>query len=542
MLAVFTVTNLNDAPVNTPAAVGTLRQAIFDANATPFDADIIEFASALAGTVNLGVADSQAEGGSALLVSSPITIRGNANGITIARDAGAPEMRVFHVTTTGELTLETVMLTGGLTRGTNGATPGQSGGGASGGGILNDGTLTIVGSTLYGNSAIGGNGLNGPSGTGLGGAVANRNGTVTIKNSTISMNSVVSGSGTAIRSSFGGGVYSVNGYLAIHNSTLTLNVASTGRQLFVIGQNGTAIFEFRSSIATAGDSTGQSRDVLAHADTDGQIQVTGSKIIVGTHIGLEEIDHLTDDPQLGPLADNGGPTWTHAIAGTSPALNNGENTLELASDQRGAGFARVVNGTADIGAFELQPAAGLRGDYNASGRVDAADYVVWRKLLGAEVTPFDGPDGDGSGEIDPLDYDVWYQEFGSVTSAGGGSIGVSGESFMMTSAARLDRPQAMHVQNAIVAPSPLVAGGSLREVEVDGKAGSQLARASQPALLRLIEATHQANPILKRASSSVSDIHWHGHDDELAFINADDLAWQSFDGNAIDIDTVWDHI
>src|SRR5262249_3805065 len=59
-------------------------------------------------------------------------------------------------------------------------------------------------------------------------------------------------------------------------------------------------------------------------------------------------------PQLGPLADNGGPTATHALLANSPAIGQGSNPNGLAIDQRGR--ARVV-GNIDIGAFELQPAA-----------------------------------------------------------------------------------------------------------------------------------------------------------------------------------------
>jgi hypothetical protein len=71
--------------------------------------------------------------------------------------------------------------------------------------------------------------------------------------------------------------------------------------------------------------------------------------------GFHPTDLLNVDPLLGPLQDNGGPTWTHALLAGSPALDAGDNTDAPDFDQRGEGFARVVNGTIDIGAFELQP-------------------------------------------------------------------------------------------------------------------------------------------------------------------------------------------
>ncbi|MBP7475841.1 MAG: Ig-like domain repeat protein, partial [Pyrinomonadaceae bacterium] len=74
-------------------------------------------------------------------------------------------------------------------------------------------------------------------------------------------------------------------------------------------------------------------------------------------------NNLTGDPMLGPLANNGGPTQTHALMPTSPAYDKG-NAFGLTLDQRGAGFPRTINNPSippatggdntDIGAFEIQ--------------------------------------------------------------------------------------------------------------------------------------------------------------------------------------------
>jgi hypothetical protein len=56
------------------------------------------------------------------------------------------------------------------------------------------------------------------------------------------------------------------------------------------------------------------------------------------------------DPKLGPLQDNGGPTWTHALLEGSAAIDAGDDSAAPTTDQRG--LSRV--GTSDIGAFELQ--------------------------------------------------------------------------------------------------------------------------------------------------------------------------------------------
>lgn len=55
----------------------------------------------------------------------------------------------------------------------------------------------------------------------------------------------------------------------------------------------------------------------------------------------------------------------------------------------------------------------LAGDYNCDGRVDVADYTVWRGNLGStEGTPCSG-DGDGDGDVDNDDYLVWKGNFGA---------------------------------------------------------------------------------------------------------------------------------
>jgi hypothetical protein len=56
------------------------------------------------------------------------------------------------------------------------------------------------------------------------------------------------------------------------------------------------------------------------------------------------------DPNLGPLTNNGGPTLTMALLPGSPAIDAGDNSVALLTDQRG--FPRVVGPAMDIGAYE----------------------------------------------------------------------------------------------------------------------------------------------------------------------------------------------
>ena len=78
------------------------------------------------------------------------------------------------------------------------------------------------------------------------------------------------------------------------------------------------------------------------------------------------------DPLLGALADNAGPTKTHALLPGSPAIDAGDPAAVAGAsgvplqDQRGAAIHRVVDGDGasgtriDMGAYERQPVTGLR--------------------------------------------------------------------------------------------------------------------------------------------------------------------------------------
>src|SRR5207253_10520778 len=70
--------------------------------------------------------------------------------------------------------------------------------------------------------------------------------------------------------------------------------------------------------------------------------------------GTDSVNNLPfgTDVRLGPLADNGGPTKTHQLLAGSRAGGAGSNPEFLATDQRGPGFPRSVQGFTDIGAVQ----------------------------------------------------------------------------------------------------------------------------------------------------------------------------------------------
>ena len=169
----------------------------------------------------------------------------------------------------------------------------------SGGGISVSGGLVIENSTISGNSA-------GTSGGGIYGGA-------TVENSTISGNSGTSG----------GGIYNTSS-LIVRNTIL--NAGASGENIFNDGGTVTSLGYNLSSDNAGGYLTGPG-------------------------------DQINTDPLLGPLQNNGGPTFTHALLPGSPAIDAGDPnfTPPPSNDQRDCHFDRVFNGRIDIGSFETQP-------------------------------------------------------------------------------------------------------------------------------------------------------------------------------------------
>jgi hypothetical protein len=220
-----------------------------------------------------------------------------------------------------------------------------------GGGISNYGMLTITNSSIYGNQC-------GQSG----GGIYSASGTLTIASSLVSANRAVTKFGGS-----SGGILA--GTLTFINSTLSNNYAnlSTGgmevgggviTNSTISGNNGSisasfGVLEIENTIlnASAGSAniTEDGGTVSSHgynlSSDDGGGYLNGPG------------DQVNTDPMLGPLQDNGGSTFTHALLPGSPAINMGDPsfTPPPSYDQRGSPFVRVFNGRIDIGSFEAQP-------------------------------------------------------------------------------------------------------------------------------------------------------------------------------------------
>ncbi len=145
------------------------------------------------------------------------------------------------------------------------------------------------------------------------------------------------------------------------------------------------------------------------------------------------IPTLTNTQGL-PWAPNGDPlgnaTWNTAALLASGTFSAGATPAFFTGDEPSSGQIWSVMGT---GTTPGTPAAATistivrtnfvhTADYNNNGHVDAADYVMWRKTLGATVTPGTGADGVVDGTINDLDYALWRQHFG-LTSGAAPSLG-----------------------------------------------------------------------------------------------------------------------
>jgi predicted outer membrane repeat protein len=180
---------------------GTLRAAILTADAgSPSDKFTIGFS--VAGTIDLQSPLSD--------LNNSIAIQGpGATSLTVERAAGF------------SFTSAVVTVDAGQTASLSGLTIANG----NAGGITNDGTLTVSGCTISGNSD--GVGLYGFT---FGGGIANHGGTLTVSGCTISGNSA----------EYGGGIYSVEDFgpttLTVSDSTLSGNSATFGGGIVNGGQ------------------------------------------------------------------------------------------------------------------------------------------------------------------------------------------------------------------------------------------------------------------------------------------------------------------
>lgn len=247
-----------------------------------------------------------------------------------------------------------------------------------GGAIRNGGTLTIVDSTISGNFVTNYDIFNG-----RGGGISNT-GTLTIINSTVSNNhapayggglyhwgertlTITNSSVTGNSSRFYGGGIDNAGPLLITASTITGNSARWGGNGIANGgnmqvMNSTITYNFTHDILnySRGTSTVANSILGGCVLWEPSLMSLGHNLDTNNSCGLDQPSDQPDtDPMLGPLQDNGGPTWTQKPRKGSPAIDRG--WCDPDTDQRGVPRPLDGNGDlvwiCDIGAVELSPKA-----------------------------------------------------------------------------------------------------------------------------------------------------------------------------------------
>ena len=220
--------------------------------------------------------------------------------------------------------------------------------------------VTITGSTFSGNKS------------GSGGGILSLGGDVTVNNSTLT-NNIAEG----LQYAAGGGICLYQGgVLSVSNSTFVGNQA-------IFGGGISASFGVSAKISNSTFSGNHAHEIgggIFHTVTptltlNNSILANNTAVIastanlgsfstrIGSHNLIEGWNGagltgtITADPNLGPLANYGGPTWTMPLLPGSPAINAGNASVPggvPATDQRG--MPRINGGNIDIGAFETSGA------------------------------------------------------------------------------------------------------------------------------------------------------------------------------------------
>jgi hypothetical protein len=363
LLSTYVVDRLTDTGAGSGLA-GDLRYCIGQAA----DGDAITFG--VTGTINL-------TGG--LYLFHNISIEGpGADLLTVSGPGYFSYPHNFRVFTVyGTVSISGLTITNGYAPNVDGEVDANLGGG-----IANFGTLTLSNSTVTGNTANScpeGTCFEGPPPSAGGGIFnGNADGTavLTIINSTVSDNFDVFGQGGGIANGVydsypyyevpggtvilsnstiagngcfanGGGIFN-HGMVMVTNSTVSDNYTNNG--------NGGGIYDAVSNGLVMGNTILAGNYAYEGGDLYGRLTGDGYNLIGNAYPGggFDPTDLLNVDPRLGPLQDNGGPTPTMALLPGSPAINAGDNTNAPMWDQRGAPFHRIVHGSIDIGAFEVQ--------------------------------------------------------------------------------------------------------------------------------------------------------------------------------------------
>jgi hypothetical protein len=311
----------------------SLRGAILAANANPGADTIMLPANTYTLTITGRGEDVAATGD--LDITGDVTIVGAGAPTTIIDGGGID--RIFdvwaHLTASG-LTI----------RNGNPGTGLPGGGGIYSAMGTTAATVNLTDVTVSGNSASHGGGIDNDVGS-----------TLNLTNVTVSGNT---------GSLSGGGIENM-GTATLTNVTISGNTAGTGNG--IENQGVLTLLNVTSSGTLDGAADSIRNTIVAGSCTGGGCMggactTEDHDLDTGTGCGFADASDLSStNPDLGPLQDNGGPTFTQALAGGSPAIDAAGGCPPPGTDQRGV--IRPVDGNGDsvavcdLGAFEFEPGA-----------------------------------------------------------------------------------------------------------------------------------------------------------------------------------------
>ncbi len=427
------VTNTNES------GPGSLREVLTYAG----DGDTVSFDASVSGTITLSSMP--------LIVTADVFINGpGADVLTVSGGGGT---NVFEIGSGKNVTLSGLTITNGYDD--------------NGGGILNSGNLTIYDCVISGNNSTGYGGgisndggslqitestISGNTATRGGGGIHNKNGSTAIHRSTISGNDAWAGGGILNMTSVdvtalvtienstisgntatgpkGGGIhnepqFSYSGTSGLPDppappgssggtatvqltfATITNNTSTEGKGGGIYGYavNGVSRVQYLNTII-AGNTADSGADCY---NENGFMNSLGCSMVddaVSASPGAGDVSVVDGDPKLGPLADNGGPTLTHALLSGCKAINAAStNSYEL--DQRGN--SRVFGSLPDIGAYESSAwtvnfSAGSGGSISGTTNQTVSDGGNATSVTAVPSSGyvFTGWDGDYQGTENPL--------------------------------------------------------------------------------------------------------------------------------------------
>jgi CSLREA domain-containing protein len=390
----FTVNSTNDINDGIPGVLHcSLREAIA--------------AAAPDSTINLAVAGTITLTNGQLVINKNLSISGpGATNLTLS---GNHSSRIFNVPYSWSVILSGLTLADGYAKAGDGY----------GGGIVTHGNLTITNCTLSGNLADESGGAiyhtsysggtltiinsvlrNNAAPSGVGGAICNDGDTAVIGSCIYSNNAssggaiwgVFAGSATSLTNTTisgnyavgtGGGLgFAIDSTMSADSCTISSNLAGAYGGGISLGGEYDDVFTIRNSIV-AGNSAPTGPDLSGPRELISQDYNLIQNTSGGTVIGVTTHNIYGQDPLLGPLKDNGGPTLTHALLPGSPALDAGQSG-GLTTDQRGKlrlvdlpGVTNASGGDgSDIGAFELEDLPQTGPIFTINTTQDANDGIA----------------------------------------------------------------------------------------------------------------------------------------------------------------------